>query len=58
MSNRDCENFRESMNTEPNRENDNKIDYKKNTQAWAKHLFRIIPDLPNDRDPIGDDRAD
>ncbi len=23
MSNRDCENFRESMNTEPIRENDN-----------------------------------
>lgn len=59
MSNRDCENFRESMNTEPSRENDNQIDYNNNTKAWAKHIFNIIPNFnDDDRDPIGDDRAD
>ena len=56
MSNKDCENFRESMNSEYSTENPPETDRKENMRICAKNMFGVMPKLTDDRDPIGDDR--
>ena len=56
MSNQDREKFIESMNSEYSTENPHKTDRKENMRICAKHMFEVMPNLTDDRNPIGDDR--